>query len=123
VVGQSGCQLAATITTDSAGSSDPTVLGRLIRLPRMEKFALTDEKLSPTLYAGNLTGIDLQSSRRQVGCQGGISRARNSHTGTGQQSPGTNVESRTSLATPVAPRTDLRLAARRNDGRLTDVKY
>ena len=60
VVGQSGCQLAATITTDSAGSSDPTVLGRVIRLPRIEKFALTEEKLGPTLYAGNLTGVDLQ---------------------------------------------------------------
>ena len=60
VVGQSGCQLAATITTESTGTSDPTVLGRLIRLPRIEKFALTEEKLGPTLYAGNLTGVDLQ---------------------------------------------------------------
>jgi hypothetical protein len=29
-------------------------------LPRIEKFALTEEKLGPSLYAGNLTGIDLQ---------------------------------------------------------------
>ncbi len=60
VIGQSGCQLAATITTDSAGSSDPIVLGHIIRLPRIEKFALTEEKLSSNLYAGNLTGADLQ---------------------------------------------------------------
>jgi hypothetical protein len=60
VVGQSGCELAATITTDSAGTSDPTVLGRIIRLPRIEKFVLTDEKLNGDLYAGNLTGSDLQ---------------------------------------------------------------
>ena len=60
VVGQSGCKLTATITTLSTGSSDPTVLGRVIRLPRIEKFALTEEKLSANLYAGNLTGIDLQ---------------------------------------------------------------
>ncbi len=60
VVGQSGCQLAATLSTDSAGSSDPSVLGRVIRLPRIEKFALTEEKLSGTLYAGTLTGQDLQ---------------------------------------------------------------
>jgi hypothetical protein len=60
VVGQSGCQLAATITTESTGSSDPTVLGRVIRLPRIDKFALSEEKLSSTLYAGNLTGVDLQ---------------------------------------------------------------
>jgi len=64
VVGQSGCQLAATITTESAGSSDPTVLGRVIRLPRIDKFALSEEKLNSTLYAGNLTGADLQIIER-----------------------------------------------------------
>jgi hypothetical protein len=60
VVGQSGCHLAATIATESAGTSDPTVLGNVIRLPRIEKFGLTEDKLSSTLYVGNLTGIDLQ---------------------------------------------------------------
>jgi hypothetical protein len=60
VVGQSGCQLAATVSTESAGASDPTVLGRIIRLPRIEKFALSDDKAGPTLYYGNLTGVDLQ---------------------------------------------------------------
>ena len=60
VVGQSGCQLAATITTDSVGSSDPTVLGRLIRLPRIEKFVLSEDKLGANLYFGSLTGNDLQ---------------------------------------------------------------
>lgn len=60
MVGQSGCELAATITTESTGTSDPVVLGRLIRLPRIEKFALTEEKLGPTLFAGNLWGTDLQ---------------------------------------------------------------
>jgi len=60
LIGQSGCQLAATITTESTGTSDPLVLGRVIRLPRIEKFALTDEKINSSFYAGNLTGIDLQ---------------------------------------------------------------
>ncbi len=60
VVGLSGCQLAATLITDSAGSSDSTALGRLIRLPRIEKFSLTEDKLGVNLYSGNLTGIDLQ---------------------------------------------------------------
>jgi hypothetical protein len=59
-VGMSGCQLAAVITTDSTGSSDPTVLGRLIRLPRIEKFALTEDKLGTNLFSGILTGYDLQ---------------------------------------------------------------
>jgi hypothetical protein len=61
MVGQSGCQLAATITTDSAGSSDPTVLGHVIRLPRLEKFVLSDDMLGPNLFAGTLTGTDLQT--------------------------------------------------------------
>jgi hypothetical protein len=60
VVGQSGCQLAASLSTESAGTSDPTILGRLIRLPRIEKFSLTEDKLGPALYAGVLTGDDLQ---------------------------------------------------------------
>ncbi len=59
-VGQSGCQLAAMLTTDGVGTSDPVILGRLIRLPRIEKFALTEDKVDSTLYSGNLTGTDLQ---------------------------------------------------------------
>ena len=64
VVGQSGCELAATLATASAGSSDPSVLGRVIRLPRIEKFTLTEEKLGGMLYAGILTGQDLQIIER-----------------------------------------------------------
>ncbi len=60
VVGQSGCQLAAIVTTESAGVSDPVVLGRLIRLPRIEKFSLSEEKLGTSLFSGSLTGVDLQ---------------------------------------------------------------
>ena len=50
----------ATITTADAGTSDPSVLGRLIRLPRIEKFSLSEEKLGTGLFAGSLAGIDLQ---------------------------------------------------------------
>jgi len=60
MVGSSGCHLAATVSTGSAGESDPTVLGNVIRLPRIEKFTLSEEKLSPMLYAGELKGVDLQ---------------------------------------------------------------
>jgi hypothetical protein len=59
VVGQTGCQLSATITTDSAGNSDPFALGRIIRLPHLAKFTLTEQKLGE-LFAGMLTGQDLQ---------------------------------------------------------------
>jgi hypothetical protein len=60
-IGISGCQLAATITTQDAGSSDATTLGRVIRLPRIEKFALDEDKLTGNLYSGTLTGFDLQT--------------------------------------------------------------
>lgn len=60
-VGQSGCLLMTTLTSQTAGTSDPYALGLIVRLPRIEKFAVTDETLGPTLYAGTLTGEDLQA--------------------------------------------------------------
>ena len=60
-VGQSGCELMVTATLDESGTSDPYALGRVIRLPHIEKFLLTDEKDSGRLYLGNLTGQELQT--------------------------------------------------------------
>jgi hypothetical protein len=60
-VGQSGCQLVATATLEETGSSDPYILGRVIRLPHIERFLLTDEKEGSNLYIGSLTGQDLQT--------------------------------------------------------------
>lgn len=60
VVGQSGCSLEATVTDQTTGISDPYTLGRVTRLPRIIRFTLNDEKLSKSLYAGTLTGQDLQ---------------------------------------------------------------
>ncbi len=60
-VGQSGCQLRVTATTEETGTSDPYTLGRVIRLPRIEKFLLTDEKDRGRLYLGSLTGQELQT--------------------------------------------------------------
>lgn len=59
-VGGSGCVLMATLTDDATGTSDAYFLGQVIRLPRIDKFALTNEKLGEGLYAGILTGQDLQ---------------------------------------------------------------
>ncbi len=59
-VGQSGCMLTASVTTADAGASAPYTLGRIVRLPRIEKFALSDEKTDDGLYLGTLTGRDLQ---------------------------------------------------------------
>jgi hypothetical protein len=59
MVGQSGCVLGATVASDS-GISDPYTLGRIVRLPRILRFSLTDERVGGGLYVGNLTGRDLQ---------------------------------------------------------------
>ncbi len=59
-VGQSGCELTATVTTPDAGASEPYKLGRLVRLPRIDKFLLTGEKISEAVYMGALTGQNLQ---------------------------------------------------------------
>lgn len=59
-VGQSGCDLMATLTDSDSGTSDPYSLGTVVRLPRIDKFALTDEKIADSIYAGILTGEDLQ---------------------------------------------------------------
>ena len=37
-VGHSGCQLVATVTVEETGASDPYTLGRVIRLPHIERF-------------------------------------------------------------------------------------
>lgn len=59
-VGQSGCNLMATLTDANTGTSDPYSLGTIVRLPRIDKFTLTEEKIGDSVYAGILTGEDLQ---------------------------------------------------------------
>lgn len=59
-VGRPGCGLVTSVAT-SEGRSDPYPLGQVIRVPRIEKFALTDEKLGENVYAGVLTGVDLET--------------------------------------------------------------
>jgi len=58
-VGYAGCRLAATVILDPEGRSDPFVLGRVIRVPRLEKFTLTTEKIADSAYSGILEGRDL----------------------------------------------------------------
>lgn len=60
-VGQSGCMLTTSISTDAAGRSDTYPLGRVTRMPRIERFTLSDEKVGESLYAGVLTGQDLET--------------------------------------------------------------
>ena len=63
-VGRSGCQLEATVTVDETGSSEAYALGRVIRLPHIEKFLLSDEKDGGHLFLGSLTGQELQTIER-----------------------------------------------------------
>ena len=50
------CSLAVVVQNETTGSSDPHALGRVVRLPRIERFVLTDKKLGGSLYEGVLTG-------------------------------------------------------------------
>ena len=59
IVGYAGCRLAATVMVDPEGRSDPFVLGRVIRIPHLDKFILTTEKIGDSSYAGILEGRDL----------------------------------------------------------------
>ncbi len=59
-VGQSGCLLTVTVSNPDAGPSTPYNLGRVIHLPRIAKFMLTDHTLGHGLYMGILTGQNLQ---------------------------------------------------------------
>jgi hypothetical protein len=59
-VGAADCELAATLVTE-AGASDPARLGRVVLVPEIERFELSDERLGGALYAGTLTGRGLQA--------------------------------------------------------------
>jgi len=58
-VGQSGCALTAVVETEEAGKSDAFTLGRVVRLPRIESLAMTNEK-APEGFYGILKGFDLE---------------------------------------------------------------
>ncbi len=58
-VGYPGCELSATVAVEPDGRSDPYVLGRVIRVPHLDKFTLTSEKAGDASYIGNVDGSDL----------------------------------------------------------------
>jgi hypothetical protein len=62
-LGRAGCDLAVRVET-AAGRSDSTTLGRVLRLPHIDRFTLTDEKAGPSSYAGLLVGRDLETIER-----------------------------------------------------------
>lgn len=62
-VGNTGCKLLAILETTDSGSSDPFALGTVIRVPRIEKFTVTNEP-APGGYTAILEGWDLESIER-----------------------------------------------------------
>jgi hypothetical protein len=123
VVGRSGCELAATITTDSAGSSEPFALGRIIRLPRLVRFTLTEEKLAGALYAGILTGQDLQTIEKT----GWDAKKGFPVQGIPTPVPGSPQEQTLEVALPwppPSPHAPIYVWLRgENEGRITNAKY
>ncbi len=59
-VGQSGCELMATLVGEPTGNSNTYPLGRVVLLPRIEKFTISGERVGESLYAGTLVGQDLE---------------------------------------------------------------
>lgn len=59
-VGQHGCGLEARLE-NANGHSGALSLGTVVRLPKLESLTLTDELLGENLFAGTLTGQDLES--------------------------------------------------------------
>lgn len=59
-VGTPGCTLQAAVETESAGASEPVLVGHVIRLPRIESVTLTNETVDQG-YAAVLRGRDLEA--------------------------------------------------------------
>jgi hypothetical protein len=59
-IGRPGCEIEALVQSKSEGRSEAKPLGRVIRLPNIESFQLTAEKAGEGMYAGVLTGTDLE---------------------------------------------------------------
>jgi len=122
LVGQSGCQLTATVTSESTGESDPFTLGRIIRLPRLAKFSLTDQKVGD-LYLGHLVGRDLETIEKT----GWDAKTGYPVQGIPAPVPGSPQEQTLDVALPwppPSPHAPIYVWLRgETEGRLTDAKY
>lgn len=59
-VGQHGCLVEARLQTET-GTSTPLLLGRVVRLPKLEGLTLSDELLGEDLFGATLIGQDLEA--------------------------------------------------------------
>jgi hypothetical protein len=60
MAGYPGRLLTAKADVEPEGRSDAVIIGRVVRIPRLERFTLTTEQLGPSTYAGILEGRDLE---------------------------------------------------------------
>ena len=108
---------------DDTGASEPYVLGRVVRLPHIVKFQLTDEKEGGHLYLGSLTGQELQTIER-TGWDG-----KNGYPVQGFPIPVAGDRDEQTLRIqlpwpPPSPRAPLYVWLRgETEGRLTEAKY
>ncbi|MCP5120743.1 MAG: hypothetical protein GY953_58870 [bacterium] len=63
-VGRPGCTLTAVIATESQGESDAHRLGRVVRLPRVDRFELSSQRAGKSTYEATLQGEDLELIER-----------------------------------------------------------
>jgi hypothetical protein len=63
MVGTPGCTLQAEIDSESAGASEPFVVGRVTRLPRIDSITLTNETADQG-YVAVVRGRDLESIQK-----------------------------------------------------------
>jgi hypothetical protein len=59
-VADSGCLLTAAVENPATGSSPAVPLGRIVLLPRIDSFTLTNRPAGKNLFIGDLAGQDLQ---------------------------------------------------------------
>lgn len=62
-IGNTGCKLMAILESSESGASDPLALGTVLRVPRIEKFTVTNDP-APGGYTAILEGWDLESIER-----------------------------------------------------------
>jgi hypothetical protein len=60
LIGTAGCTLTVVVEAGEA-RSEPLTAGRLVRLPRIERLELTDDRLAGGNYAGLLRGWNLET--------------------------------------------------------------
>lgn len=118
-----GCRITAALETGGAGVSDPFELGRVLRLPQIEEFKLTEESIGEGNYVGILTGRDLEL----IGKTGWDANSGNAALGlpTPIAGDGRKQSLRIQVAWPSpSPRSPLFIWFRgEQDGRATTIRY